>query len=78
MTFATKLRAARLAANLTQQQLAHAVGCNNRTISMIETGQRDPVTRSVTFLQRLADVLGVEPGALVNEQGERDETEKPN
>lgn len=73
MTFASNLRAARIAAKLTQQELADAVGVNNRYISLIERGDRDPVTRSVTFLQRLASALDVEPGALLDEQGERDE-----
>lgn len=73
MTFASNLRAARLAANLTQQQLADAVGVNHRTISMIETGQRDPVTRTAKFWRQVADAVGVEPWSLLDEQGECDE-----
>ncbi len=51
---------------MTQVQLAELAGVRQATISAIETGH----TRGVDFdvLERVADVLGVEPGSLVVRQ----------
>ena len=56
------LRTMRRARNLTQEQLAAAVGQPQTTISAIEAGKVD-VRASV--LCRLARVLGTDPGELI-------------
>ncbi len=51
---------------MTQVQLAESAGVRQATISAMETGQ----TRGVDFdvLERVADVLKVEPGSLIVRQ----------
>lgn len=49
------IAAARIAAGLTQAQLAEAVGCKPLAVSRWEHGQREP---SAIILQRVAHVLG--------------------
>ena len=68
MKFAEKLRGARMAAKLTQQQLASAIGVSLRTITNYETGDRYPKKREV--YQKLADVLHLKRSYLVSEEEE--------
>lgn len=51
-----KFKAAREAANMTQEELADAVGTSKSYIWQIETGRREP---RVTFAMKLAAALGV-------------------
>jgi transcriptional regulator with XRE-family HTH domain len=69
ITFGHRLRVWRMTAGLTQTQLAERVGVLPPIISLIESGQREPVWRLVLTL---ADALGVstedfreKPGATV-------------
>ena len=57
-----KLKSARLAAGLTQGQLAEKVGCQQRDISRWEAGQREP---KATNLKKLALALGCSMDDLV-------------
>jgi putative transcriptional regulator len=52
----TRLRVARAQRDVSQAELARAVGVSRQTISSIETGQYCP---STVLALRLADVLGV-------------------
>ena len=64
----TGMRAARLAAGLTQEQLAAKVGMRQARISQLERAEVNP---SYRVAQRVADALGVEPRDLFghDEQG---------
>ncbi|MFF7313328.1 helix-turn-helix domain-containing protein [Streptomyces sp. NPDC008137] len=57
-----RIRAARLAANLTQMQLGHRVGRDHRTIHRWEYAQRVP---DLEDLLLLADAVGVPLAELV-------------
>ena len=57
-----KLRAARLAAGMTQGQLAEKVGCHQKDISRWENGQREPVAST---LKKLAQALECSMDELV-------------
>lgn len=61
--FGRKVRAARTAAELTQEALAEAAGLHPTLISNVERGYRVP---SVPTLLRLAKGLGVRPSELVD------------
>ena len=57
MAFKDRLREARVQANMTQVQLAKAVGVTSRTIQNYELGSRKP--REYEIIIKLADALGV-------------------
>lgn len=57
-----KLKAARLAAGLTQGQLAELVGVQQRDISRWENGHREP---GVLIVKRMAQALGCSMDELV-------------
>ena len=67
-----KIKEMRMAAGLTQQQLADAVGVSSRTIISIETGRYNP---SLLLAYRLARVFGttVEELCCLQENLEREE-----
>lgn len=56
------LRVYRVAAGLTQEELARRAGVQGLTVSRIETWKHAPMRRTV---RKLAAVLGVEPAVLV-------------
>lgn len=56
------IRAARIRARLTQQQLAELVGRDQSEISRIEAGK---TALTVPLLLNLAKALGVQPGRLL-------------
>lgn len=64
MTTGSRIKAAREAAGLTQQQLADAVqaGGGQRQVSNWEGGRRTPRRET---LERIAEVLGVKAGWLM-------------
>lgn len=57
-----KLKAARLAAGLTQGQLAEKVGCQQRDVSRWENGSREPLAST---LKKLAQAIGCSMEDLV-------------
>lgn len=57
-----KLKAARLAAGLTQVQFAEAVGCKQKDISRYESGLHEP---GALTLKKMAQVLGCSMDDLV-------------
>jgi len=66
---APNLRKSRLAAGLTQVQLAKKVGKSQGYVSLLEQGQRRP---SASLARRIARVLRLPPTALPLEVGKRD------
>lgn len=58
------LTAARMAAGLTQAQLAQLVGCSQKDISRWENGVRNP---AVTALKKLSNSLGCPMDDLLRE-----------
>jgi len=61
-TFGRNVRAARLRARLSQDELAGRADMKRSYLSDLERGTRNPTVRA---LGRLADALGVEPGSLL-------------
>lgn len=61
-----KLKAARINAGMTQQQLADASGVNIRQIRRVELGTSDAGNMSARNLLAIADVLGVDPRSLLD------------
>ena len=66
--FAAALRRRRLAAGLSQEDLAARTEISTRHISFLETGKRQP---TLTIMLALSDGLGVTMGELVGEVEER-------
>lgn len=62
-----RLARAREAAGFTQAQLAHAIGVGQQTVSMIESGRRNP---SLANLVRLASLLNVTTDYLLELSGD--------
>lgn len=56
------IRAARIAAGMTQQQLADALGIAQQSVARWETGEREP---RVSTLKRIAAALGCDLSALL-------------
>lgn len=59
------IKSLRLAKNITQHQLAADLGINRSAIAQWESGNSNP---RVAILNRLADSLGVEVGALLSDR----------
>ena len=59
-----RLRGLRVAAGLTQVELAARSGLTHESISRLELGHRGPQAETVA---RLAEALGVAPGALAGD-----------
>ena len=68
MKFGEKVRMARQAGNLSQQQLADRTGISLRTIQNYESGGRMPKQRE--YYRLLADALHMEESVLLDEQAE--------
>jgi transcriptional regulator with XRE-family HTH domain len=62
--FGAILRAARLAAGVTQEVLAERADCDRTFPSLLERGLRTP---TLTVLIEIAHALGIEPAELVSE-----------
>lgn len=56
------IRAARIAAGMTQQQLADALGIAQQSVARWETGEREP---RVSTLKRIAAALGCDLRDLI-------------
>ena len=65
---AIPLRAARIAAGLTQKQLALASGVNQRQIQKVEAGDIKAGNMTASNLLAIADALGVDPRRLIQEE----------
>lgn len=61
-----KLKTARMAAGLTQQQLADASGVNIRQIRRVELGTSEAGNMSARNLLAIADVLNMDPRDLID------------
>lgn len=59
------LRDARIAAGITQKQLADASGVNVRQIQRVEIGESEAGNLTAKNLLAIADALGVEPRTLI-------------
>lgn len=68
VAFGQRLRELRAERGVSQDQLAHRTGIHPTAIGRFERGDREPRLRSIL---RLADGLGVQPGRLVDDLGER-------
>ena len=65
MTFAEKISAERAKKNISQAEVARAVGVTQTTISYIESGDKIP---SVALLKRLAQYFEVSMDYLMNNE----------
>ena len=63
-----ELRAARRAADLTQEDVIAATGLSKSTINRIENGTRDISTREIALI---TEVVGAEPQAIMQRAQER-------
>lgn len=62
------LRDARIAAGMTQKQLAMASGVNQRQIQKVEAGDIKAGNMTASNLLAIADALGVDPRRLIQEE----------
>lgn len=62
MNVGERIKAARLAANLTQVQLAEKMGCSQQEVQRWEKGKVSP---NVKTLHRIADAIGCDVGKLL-------------
>ena len=60
--FIDNLKAARIAANKTQKDVADAIGVAKSTYSQYETGKREP---GIIGIKKIAKYLDVSPDALI-------------
>jgi transcriptional regulator with XRE-family HTH domain len=66
MSFSENLKKARIAAGLTQKELAQKAGIAERTIQTYELGERRP--RNIETVERLAEILNVNIDTLLDKQ----------
>ncbi|NTW28876.1 MAG: helix-turn-helix transcriptional regulator [Coriobacteriia bacterium] len=63
--FGIRLRRARLARELSQEQLANLAGLDRTYISSCEAGRRNATIRTIV---RLAGALGIDPANLISDR----------
>jgi transcriptional regulator with XRE-family HTH domain len=68
IAFGQRLRQLRTECDISKDHLARKTGIHSTAIRRFERGDREPLLRSIL---RLAEGLGVQPGALVDALGER-------
>ena len=68
MTFGEKVRAAREARNMTQEQLADAIGMSKRMVSYWENHGKLPKSRETYPI--IADALGIDVSVLLDDDAE--------
>lgn len=68
MTFGEKVRAAREAKNMTQEQLADAIGMSKRMVSYWENHGKVPKSRDTYPI--IAEVLGIDVSVLLDDDAE--------
>jgi transcriptional regulator with XRE-family HTH domain len=69
-----ELRKARMAAGMTQEQLAFAAGVDRTYISQLENNKRSP---TLQFLFRLCDAINVPPAVIVGRVDKRRRRKSP-
>lgn len=67
MVFREKLKELRVAAELTQEELAKKIGVSARTIQNYEMGSRKP--KNMDVVTKLAEALNTSPAELVGSEG---------
>lgn len=67
MVFREKLKELRVAAGLTQEELAKKIGVSARTIQNYEMGSRKP--KNMDVVTKLAEALNTSPAELVGSEG---------
>lgn len=67
------IRQFRQAASLSQEELGHTMNVSATYISLLESGKRYP---SIGTLIRLAEAIGVRPGAMLDVIAEREKQKK--
>ena len=72
MTFAERIKQARQAAGLTQQQLADQIGVGKSTVAQYEEGRRRPRLR---YVERLSKALLVPAMELLQLRDERHDSD---
>lgn len=68
MTFGEKVRAAREARNMTQEQLANAIGMSKRMVSYWENHNKLPKSRDTYSV--VAEALGIDAEVLLDDNAE--------
>lgn len=68
MTFGEKVRAAREARNMTQEQLANAIGMSKRMVSYWENHNKRPKSRDTYSV--VAEALGMDAEVLLDDNAE--------
>jgi transcriptional regulator with XRE-family HTH domain len=68
IAFGQRLRQLRTECGISKDNLARKTGIHSTAIRRFERGDREPLLKSIL---RLAEGLGVQPGALVDALGER-------
>jgi putative transcriptional regulator len=71
----SKIKVARVAKDLTQEELAQAVGVTRQTIGLIEAGNYNP---TLNLCLRLSKVLGQNLDQLFGEEDHEDDTKSGN
>lgn len=59
------IKEARIAAGMTQKELAEAAGMHPRAIQKLESGEYKPENTTARNLVSIADALGVDPHCLI-------------
>lgn len=59
---ANRIRRKRLAAGLSQEELAYRAGLHRTYISLVERGKKSP---TIDSLEQIASALGIEPAELL-------------
>ena len=72
--FGERLREARAAKGLSQEELAHVAGLHRTHVSLIERNRRSV---RLETLERLARALGLQPAALMPPLGRQSDASKP-
>lgn len=67
MVFREKLKELRVAAELTQEELAKKIGVSARTIQNYEMGSRKP--KNMDVVTKLAEALNTSPAELIGSEG---------
>jgi putative transcriptional regulator len=71
----SKIKIARVAKDLTQEELAQAVGVTRQTIGLLEAGNYNP---TLNLCLRLSKVLGKNLDQLFGEEDHEDDTKSGN
>jgi transcriptional regulator with XRE-family HTH domain len=66
MEIGAKIKAARLAKNMTQEELGNLIGVQKSAIAKYESGRVVNIKRST--LKKISDILGIRPSELIFEE----------